>query len=110
MATASSKPNQNIDRPTEQRKAELKDALEQQTLPAFLFLNDVQMDQEKAPEQGGFSQIFCGTYHHQKVALKRLMRKAGSTSSHIEKVRPFDTTVDAAPKKTVYLHRRSFAK
>ncbi|THH28482.1 hypothetical protein EUX98_g5711 [Antrodiella citrinella] len=54
------------------RRVLLKLSLRSGLLPAQVFLKGVRCPDKEASKTGGFSDIFCGTYNYEDVALKRL--------------------------------------
>lgn len=54
------------------RRLSLKLAIEYHVFPSSLILLGVQCDQLTQNEEGGFADVFCGTYRGKKVAVKRV--------------------------------------
>ena len=73
------------------RKLALKHVYKYDILPSALFLRDVRRIDNKQYGAGAFSDVFCGMYHNNKVALKKLrvpesekqkVKKASNSISH----------------------------
>ncbi|THH32447.1 hypothetical protein EUX98_g1713 [Antrodiella citrinella] len=69
------------------RKLCLKVANNHSLLPAALILKDVRTIDSVQRAGGGNADVFCGTYHENRVALKRLRVYMMSTDTQKEKIR-----------------------
>lgn len=72
------------------RRTTLKVAMQYEILPTALVLKGVQCIETELRGAGGFSDVFCGTYKGQPVALKRLRVFAMASASkkqHMKHVR-----------------------
>lgn len=67
------------------RKLALKHVYKYDILPTALFLQGVQRINNKQYGAGAFSDVFCGVYHNEKVALKKL-RVPESEKQKVKKV------------------------
>ena len=65
------------------KRLSLKIAIEYNVFPISLILGGVQCDHATQNDEGGFADVFCGTYRSEKVAVKRV--RISNLSSETQK-------------------------